>query len=100
MALSLAADAGSGDRTALTDALPAFGVSGLRFVSAGAADEYHDYELYTATADGDGYFRLPALHRVAQVRLDVDDGVAPNPFPFFINPEYDSHEQSIDLRLH
>jgi hypothetical protein len=96
---TLLADAAIGDRTVFADALPAFAVQGLRLVSVGTADEYHDYELYTTTADADGYFRLPALHRVAQVRLDVNDGVAPNPFPFFVNPEYGEREQSIDLRL-
>ncbi len=95
----LMADAAVGDRTVFADALPAFAVTGLRLVSAGAADDYHDYELYTTTADVDGYFRLPAIHRIARVRLDVNDGVAPNPFPFFVEPLYGEHEQSVDLRL-
>ena len=66
-------------------------------VTPGTADEYHDYAVYTATSDLNGYFRLPAIHRLAQVRVDVFDGVTTT--PFFVNPEHDDYEQWLDLRL-
>lgn len=88
-----------GDSTVLLDALPAAPVQALQVHSPGIADEYHDCGLYTATSDANGYFRLPPLHRMAQIRLDVNDGVAPAPFSFFIEPDYDGPEQWIDLRI-
>jgi hypothetical protein len=97
--LTFRAAAEVGDCTVLIDALPAAPVEALQIRSPGITDEYHDCNLYIATSDIDGYFRLPPLHRAAQVRLDVDDGLAPAPFPFFIEPDYDGPEQWIDLRI-
>jgi len=86
-----------GDRSVFVDALPAGPIAGLQVASAGVADEFHDCSLYSATSDTDGYFRLPALHRMAQVRLDVDDAGAIT--SFFIDPEYGNGEQWLDLAI-
>jgi hypothetical protein len=97
--LAFRAAAEIGDCTILVDGLPIAPVRALRINSAGLTDEYHDCATYTATSDADGYFRLLPLHRMAQVRLDVDDGIAPTPFQFFIEPGYDGPEQWIDVRI-
>jgi hypothetical protein len=84
-----------GDRTLLLNALPSTGTTGTRISGGGVDDEYHDCSLYAATADSAGYFRLPPLHRLAQVRLDVSDGVTTS--SFFVDPDYTTREQWLDL---
>jgi len=97
--LELKSAAVVGDHSVFVDALPALPAPALRIASAGVADEYHDCLRYEATSDAQGYFRLPPIHRVAQIRLDVLDGVAPTPAKFFVDPDYTDREQWLDLRL-
>ena len=85
-----------GDRTVLLDALPP-AKPGLCLSSAGLADEFHDGATYAVTADSAGYFRLPAVHRLAQVRLDVFDGAATT--RFFVDPDYSGTEQWLELAI-
>jgi hypothetical protein len=95
--LKLTDTAAVGDRVLFLDALPAAPASGLRVRSAGMADEYHDFEFYSTKSDGDGYFRLPPIHRIAQVRLDVNDGLTIT--SFYVDPEYGQAEHWLDLRI-
>lgn len=81
-----------GDRTVLLDALPPAD-PGLCLSSAGLPAEFHDVATYVAKADGAGYFRLPPMHRLAQVRLDV----GPASTQFFVDPDYSGAEQWLEL---
>ena len=93
--LRLTVSAAIGDRTVLLDALPALPAEALRVRSAGSPDELHDCAVYAVTSDAQGYFRLPPMHRIAEARLDADDGVTVT--QFFIAPEYGETEQWLDL---
>jgi hypothetical protein len=45
------------------------GMTAVVVSGGGAADEYHAASLVVAASDGAGFMRLPAIHRVAQLRL-------------------------------
>jgi hypothetical protein len=96
LSLALRADAAPGDRVLFVDALPATATAALRIANAGSPDEYHACAAYGAVADGDGRFRLPPLHRMAEVRLDVS-GMQPT--SFFVAPEYGTAAQWLDLSI-
>lgn len=96
LTLSLRDSAERGDRTVLLDALPPAN-PGLCLSSAGLPDEFHDGATYAGTTDATGYFRLPPIHRLAQVRLDVLDGAAT--IRFFVDPEYSGDEQWLELAI-
>ncbi len=71
-ALALTRAASAGDMTLCTNAVT--GLSGSAepvIVSGGAAAEYHMGSLYAATSGANGIAQLPAVHRVAQLRLRV-----------------------------
>jgi hypothetical protein len=96
LTLGLREAAERGDRTIFLDALPPTS-PGLVLSSAGLANEFHDVAMYAATSDGAGYFRLPPIHRLAQVRFDVFDGAATT--PFFVDPDYSGDEQWLELTI-
>ena len=96
LTLGLLDPAERGDRTIFVDAsLPA--QPGLCLSSGGLADEFHDGVTYFATTNSAGYFRLAAIHRVAQVRLDVFDGAAAT--RFFVDPDYSGAEHWLELAI-
>lgn len=61
-------------------------------------NEYRRIFSIATTSDADGYFRLPPLHRVAQLNLQVSDGSSETNIKNFI-PDYRSREQWIDLMI-
>jgi hypothetical protein len=60
--------------------------------------EYHRIRLYSATSDGDGYYRLPPLSRVAQVEIQATAGPLP-PLIVQVSPDYGRRENRLDLRF-
>jgi hypothetical protein len=47
-------------------------------------------------SDGDGFFRLPPLQRMARVALTIDDGGG-NVQTIEIDPDYGEAEQQVDV---
>jgi hypothetical protein len=67
-------------------------------ISGGAAPpEYHWAQTYQIVSDGDGYFRMPTVHRVAQVQLHATNGAEPQPLDIAI--ALDWGRESLDLDL-
>jgi hypothetical protein len=67
----------------------------LRLSAGGAADEYQSFSQLAATADADGYFRLPAIHRVAQLQIAVVDGANNRTIDF--QPDYSERDAWLDV---
>jgi len=63
----------------------------------GLADEYHAISRFETTSDADGYYRLPALSRVAQLEIQVDDGGLHPTILRTLIPNYDERENRLDF---
>jgi hypothetical protein len=75
----LARPARAGDRTLFPAAMAGITPATTAIVVAGGApDEYHAAGIVATASDGAGYFTLPPVHRVAQLRLRVQHGAEPN----------------------
>lgn len=97
LALALVASAEAGDRCLFFDAPAAAPPpNGLRLAGGGAVDEFQHYAPLGAVTDGDGYFRLPPVQRMARVALTVDDGAGHVLPPIEIDPDYGEGEHRVD----
>jgi hypothetical protein len=61
--------------------------------------EYRVASLYEAQSDGDGYYRLPPLSRVAQLELEASDGGIHPAVTSVRTPNYGVPENVLDLVL-
>jgi hypothetical protein len=69
---ALARTARAGDVTLFPATMTALGATMTAVViSGGPAAEYHPASTYVGTSDGNGHVVLPAVHRIAQLRLRV-----------------------------
>ncbi|MBB3219841.1 hypothetical protein [Pseudoduganella umbonata] len=101
-AKQLADSALPGDQLVFLDdaALPA--LAGTVRIGAGASAEFQQYALFDVTSDAGGYYRLPPLHRIAQVEVEAgaaghpDISVANNNAIVF-QPGYGSEETWLDV---
>jgi hypothetical protein len=101
-AKQLADGASPGDRTVFLNdaALPS--LQGTVRIDAGANAEFQQYALFDVTSDAQGYFRLPPLHRVAQVEVEAvaaghPDVSAANNNAIVFQPGYGSVEAWLDV---
>jgi hypothetical protein len=64
-------------------------------------DESHSLQTFSATSDTDGYYRLPPLSRVAQLRIHVEKTVGVQTFTSQteFRPDYNLRENRLDLTL-
>lgn len=60
--------------------------------------EYHLLSRFEATTDASGYYRLPPISRVAQLNLEVNDGVHP-PQTQTVSLDYGLVENRVDFSL-
>src|SRR5581483_7446646 len=60
--------------------------------------ELHVIRLFETLSDGDGYYRLPPLNRVAQLEIEAVDGVN-KPAARTLSPAYGVPENRLDLEL-
>lgn len=100
---SLSIDAAAGDRMLFCKTLSSIEDMAAVKVSSGPSSsgsekEYHWIRLYDVHSDSDGFYRLPPISRIAQMRIDTDlDGdVAATRV---IAPRYPAYEQQIDFIL-
>lgn len=79
----------AGDCCAFLDALPPWPAGAIVAIDpAGPAPEFHRVLPYSTVSNGNGDFALPALSRVAMVRLRAVHGGMPQPVEFDVSPQY------------
>jgi hypothetical protein len=93
--LTLASGAERGDRCLFLDA-PLSPPPATLWISGGAVDEFQTFAPLSVFTDGDGYFRLPPLHRMARIALTIDDGVGNVLPPIEVDPDFSEAEQRVD----
>jgi hypothetical protein len=72
------------------------GFSQVRLGGGPNPDEYHRFSLFTATSDSEGYYRLPLLSRVAQLKLQAAKA-ALKPVETEFRPDYTVRENRLDF---
>jgi hypothetical protein len=93
--LTLASAAERGDRCLFLDAPLGSPPATLR-ITGGTVDEFQAFAPLSVRTDGNGYFRLPPLHRMARIALTVDDGAGNVLPPIEFDPDYSQAEQTVD----
>jgi hypothetical protein len=100
---ALVADGAPGDATLFVDTTAAFpGPRLVRIAGGAAVPEYATCAPYEATSDGDGFYRLPPLSRVAAFELSASRAL---PLPALsstaisFTPNYTNYENRLDLLL-
>ncbi len=86
-----------GDRTVFCTALTGLTDGSVVEIIGSGNPEYHSIALYQTITDADGYFRLPAIARVAQLRLEADRADLAQPQELDFSPDYDAAEQRLDI---
>lgn len=86
-----------GDQSIFCDTLNGLADGSVIEITGSDDPEYHRMRRYHVTTDAEGYFRLPPIARVAQLRLEADraDLLAPHILDF--SPNYDVAEQRLDI---
>jgi hypothetical protein len=92
---SLALDALAGDSLLLLGGTAGLTVSSVVEITGSTAREYRAASPLTATTVN-GFYRLPAIHRLVQVRIRVESGVLP-PILENVSLDYSVREQRIDF---
>ncbi len=95
---SLAVDATEHDVCVLATALAGLGAAQTVEISDAVHPfpEYHEVHSFVVTSDGEGFYRLPPLSRVARVRLRADDGMVQTD-PLDLSPDYEQPVNRNDL---
>jgi hypothetical protein len=92
----------AGDQTLFLDSVAFSTDSGIAQTGAGASVEYQQFARFQVTSDGQGYFVLPALHRVAQIEIEASAaGFTPisiaNNNTILFQPDYAAPENWLDV---
>lgn len=72
-------------------------MTAVRISSAGLADEYHGAAIYRATSDASGYFRLPPIHRAAQIELRATHAAELTPLTRPVTLDWNASDLVLDL---
>lgn len=86
-----------GDTCAVLDNAAGLGPT-VMITGGGPAAEYHQASVFDTSSDADGYFRLPPLSRVAQVRIHVSSPTLQT-IERDISLEFGATEQRVDFVL-
>jgi hypothetical protein len=78
----------------LTDLDPPIRIVELR---GSGEPEFHAVSRYSVVSDSNGYYRLPAISRVAQLALRAEHASVSAPVRREISPDYDQFENQVDL---
>lgn len=88
----------AGDTTVFLDNMADLGAAQVvEMTGGGSPAEYHLVRRLTAKSDADGYYRLPPLARVAQVKLRADDGGAHADINLTAAPDYGGGVYRLDF---
>jgi hypothetical protein len=95
---ALARPAQAGDPLAfLSAAAPWAAASPIRVGDGLAPSEYQWADRFATVADGDGYFRLPRISRVALIQIEASHPSQPAPLFLILEPNYGLAEQSVQV---
>jgi hypothetical protein len=84
---NLDVDAEPGDRSLMLATLGALGAVAWIRIAGGAAPEYHRPALLEVATDTEGFYRLPAIDRLATIRLEaVAPGLGPSVHDLRLEP--------------
>lgn len=90
-------DAAPGDRCVFVADVGGFASGNDAQITGGTpADEYQRISLLTALSDADGYFRFPAIQRIAAMQLHAT-AAALTALDFKIQPDYSQPENWLDV---
>jgi hypothetical protein len=95
-ARQLARDANPGDTAVFLNNLATLDTAQVVEVFGGAAAELHALGRLSVQADGEGAYRLPPLHRVAQLTVQATDGGSTSDPVTFV-PDYTRRENRLDI---
>jgi hypothetical protein len=94
----LTVDAMSRDTCIFLDDVTGLGAANEALITGGTTpDEHHSFMLFSVTSDAGGYYRLPPLSRVAQVKINATKGALNAEVKF--QPDYNQRENRLDLIL-
>lgn len=100
VATTLTADAITGDVCLLVNGVNNLASAPLLAIQTGGIpDEYHAASYFSTASDANGFFRLPALSRVAQCALRAHDGAHPD-LDITYSPDYSSEVSRVDFVYH
>jgi len=91
---ALTRDGVPGDRVAFLVAMGGVDAGVVEIGGGSAPVEYQTASLYSTVSDGDGYYRLPPLSRVASVKLHADQAPAQEPT---VSLDYGRYENFVDV---
>ncbi len=91
-------DAIAGDACVFLNNLTGLTTVNIVEIHGGAyPNEYHIINYFSVTTDVDGYFRLPPIHRVAQVKIEVQNGARTKTKDLSL--DYTQQENHIDFKI-
>lgn len=93
----LTRDAALGDRCLFLDGAAGLPGAATVEITGGGPTEYHAAQRLLATSDGEGFWRLPAVARVATVTLHGQHAAAANPAVVEVAIDYRLPENRVDL---
>jgi hypothetical protein len=92
----LGADALNGDTTVFLQSMNDLAAAQtVELTGGGAGPEFRRPRLFSVTTDGEGYYRLPPIGRVAQIQLEATHGV--EHIEKKLSPDYDQRVNHNDL---
>jgi hypothetical protein len=95
--IALSVDATDGDACLLLTATAAIVPATVIELHGGPSPaEYHLVSRFETTTDAGGFFRLPPISRVAQLEIEVTDGVHA-PLTHAVSPDYALPENRVDF---
>jgi len=95
--IALGVDATEGDTCLLLTAMAAIVPATVVELHGGPSPaEYHAVSRFQTVSDANGFYRLPPISRVAQLEIEVDDGVH-TPLTSIVAPDYALPEQRVDF---
>ena len=86
-----------GDRIIFLDTMQDLDGAAVVEITGGVATEYHRVHRYRTESGPGGYFRLPPISRLAQVRLEAKRLDLGTPVEITMSPDYRHTENWIDL---
>lgn len=95
-AQTLSVDAIEGDTTLLVTAAAGLAAGTIEIDDGTAVPQYHRMTLYNSTSNGDGFWSLPPLSRVAVAQLTATHATHPT-ITRTLAPEYPRREQRVDF---
>ena len=95
--IALGLDATEGDSCVLLTAMGAIVPATVVELHGGpTAAEYHQVSRFDTVSNAEGFYRLPPISRVAQMEIEVDDGVHA-PQTHIVAPDYALPENRVDF---